>query len=150
LQAQLDHDEEVGAFNAKAEALIDEVMANNGIISGTELEALLKDDRNWESMSKLGKMNWLDELTTLVAEAVGYRDKQTSIDDLIEANKLKENDTITFKTADGQTVNGTVQADGTVKGENGAVYSSVTRDWLGNYSTTEKFSNAPAPEPEPE
>jgi hypothetical protein len=123
-------------------------MNNKGILSGTQLEALLKNDQNWESMTKLGKMNWLDELTMLVAEAVGYRDKQTSIDDLIEANKLKENDKITFTTADGQSVNGTVQADGTIRGESGAVYSNVTRDWLGNYSTTEKYSNASAPEPE--
>ena len=150
LQAQLDHDKEVGAFNEKAEALITEVMNNKGILSGTQLESLLKNDQNWEGMSKLGKMKWLEDLTTLIAEATGYRDKQTSIDDLIEAKRLNEGDKITFTTADGQPVNGTVQADGTVKGENGAVYSNVTRDWLGNYSTTEKFSNTPAPEPEPE
>lgn len=149
MQAQLDYDQETGAFNAKAEQLIEEVMANNGILSGTELEGLLKDEANWDGMSKLDKVKWLDDLSKMLAEALDYRGRTTTIDDLMEAGKLKEGQKIKFKTTDGKEVEGTVQKDGTIKDKDGNVYSDVTRDWLGNYSTTEKYAgDASSQQPE--
>ena len=151
MQAQLDYDQETGAFNAKAEQLIEEVRANHGILSGTELESLLQKDANWEGMSRLDKVKWLDDLSKMLAEALEYRDKTPTISDLMEAGKLKEGQKIKFKTADGKEVEGTVQADGTIKDKDGNVYSGVTRDWLGNYSTTENYAEgAPVQPPEPE
>jgi hypothetical protein len=124
-------------------------MANNGILSGTELEGLLKDEANWEGMSKLDKVKWLDDLSKMLAEALDYRGRTPTINDLMDAGKLKEGEKIKFKTADGKEVEGTVQADGTIKDNEGNVYSGVTRDWLGNYSTTENYAEGtPSQEPE--
>ena len=57
----------------------------------------------------------------------------------MNADALDKGDSISFTTKDGKTVKGTVQEDGTIKGSNGAIYSKVTRDWLGNYYTTEGY-----------
>jgi hypothetical protein len=47
------------------------------MITGSELEDVLKSAENWKGLSELGKMNWLSELETQVAQAMawmmGYR-----------------------------------------------------------------------------
>ena len=144
MQSQLDWYEQSGAIWEEVSRLIEEGIDYNGdMITGSELEDVLKSAENWKGLSELGQMRWLRELETQVAQAMawmtGYRQLET-----IGGMAGKE---ISFTDGSGTTRTGTVDEQGNVAMEDGSRYTEVYQAGDGTYHTGETEATA-APEQE--
>ena len=149
-EAQLKKWEESGEIWNNVYELMGKGMDDDGIIPGSELQNLLKEAANFEGMSELQKMDWLENLENNVAQAIQWLMVGNSSKMLLSTGQIKENQKITFTTRDGQTVTGTVQSDGTIKTDTGEVYKDVYRSFDGKTFYTNEDYIAPEEKTEEE
>ena len=139
-EAQLKKWEESGEIWDKVYELMDQGMDDDGIVPGSELQNLLKEAANFEGMSELQKMDWLENLENNVAQAIQWLMVGNSSKSLLSSGQIKKGQSITFTTKDGKTVTGTVQKDGSIKTDTGEVYKDVYRGHDGKtFYTTEDY-----------
>jgi hypothetical protein len=55
---------------------------DSGLVRGSRLEQLLKGGEGYEGLSNIGKMKWLEELTDLIAQSLGYLELGRQLEDL--------------------------------------------------------------------
>jgi hypothetical protein len=113
-------------------------LGENGLITGSDLEALLKDEANFVGLSNLNKVKWLEDLEDSINLAVQYLTIGNSTEGLLNKGELEKGQSITFKTADGKEVTGILQDNGDIIAD-GNTYKNVYRDYQGNYITDEKY-----------
>lgn len=143
MQAQLDqYSESDKIYQEVAELMKTGLDSKNGLVTGQRLEELLKDSANFKGMSEIGRMEWLRGLETTIAQGLAWREGQGVL------STYWTDKQISFTTADGKTVNGTVNADGTVTGEDGNVYDKVNWEGGNVFTTTENAYQEPEVEPE--
>ena len=141
-QAQLDHYVESGEIWNEVEALIAGALNSDGTVRpDSELMQILKDSANFEGLSTIGQMDWLKNIESMIYSGLVWLNEQGILTSYFNG------ETISFTTADGHTVSGVVQSDGTVKTADGQIYSNVVRNPDGTFSTTENLKIAPT-EPE--
>lgn len=138
MQRSLDWQEKSGEFWNEVYRYISEgTDAVGALVKFSELEALLKGGEAWTSLSQEGQMNWLSELEDQVAQGVAYLEMQRQLEDI----GTKEGNKISFTTASGQTLSGTVDKEGNVvvKNPDGSTttYKDVFQDYHGAYRTFE-------------
>ena len=141
-EAQLKKWEESGEIWNNVYELMSSGIDEDGIVPGSELQNLLKEAANFEGMSKLQKMDWLEELENNVGMAIQWLMVGNSTEALISKGELSKGQQITFTTSDGDEVTGTLQDNGDVIDSQGNVYTDVYRDQEGNWVTEEKTKKA--------
>ena len=154
MQAQLDHYLQTGEIWNEVYGLLGNGIGPDGVIPGSMLEALLRKNAEFEGMSNLEKMKWMEETENLVAEAVKWLTIGNSTKALKDNGELAKGQSVTFTTSDGKTLTGKVDAQGAVT-SGGRTYEDVYRNYDGSYTTTEKSQPAattvskPTPTPAP-
>ena len=138
MQQSLDWQEKNGEFWQQVYSLMSAGIDSSGVlISGSQLENLLKAGEGWDNLSSFQKMDWLKSLETLVAQAVGFLSLNRQLEDL----GVKEGTQITFTNKEGKKLTGTVDKNGNVVVDNGngttTTYTGVYQDYAGNYHTVE-------------
>jgi streptomycin 6-kinase len=113
MESQLEHYQDSGKVWEDVKSLMDAGLdPKTGLITGSRLEEVLKDDANFTGMSTLEKVNWLNELNTNVAKALSWLQGGGALQSL-----YGEGSEVTFTTADGKTVTGKINANGDVEAE---------------------------------
>lgn len=153
-QAQLEYAQENGLYWQEAHKIMqDGVNAAGALIKGSELVQILGSAEGWDAMSEIQQMNWLSQLEETSKQALQYFSQQRQLETI-----GKTSGNITFTNANGQTLTGTVQSDGSVKVSTGSgtyTYKDVYQNYDGTYRTLEGQSDAsytanrPAPAPAP-
>lgn len=143
MQQSLEWEEKAGVFWDEVYRLISEGTDVTGsLVKASELEQLLKNGEAWDSLSEEGKMKWLEELEDIVAQGLAYLELSRQLEDV----GTKAGTSITFTTADGKTLTGTVDKNGNVvvKDANGGstTYKDVYQDYHGAYKTYETAKEA--------
>ena len=137
LKAQLDYYSKSADIWDEVNYLMQEGLNEQfGLLTDSRLSELLKDSANFEGLSKLGKMNWMNELNSNIAQALSW----------LQSGAMQsiygEGKEISFITGDGKTLaTGTIDANGNVitNGQifsgssfsispNGMIYSSETNE----------------------
>ena len=144
MQAQLDKYIESGEIWDEVHTLMEEGLdEENGLIRGSRLEELLKNEANWEGLSKLQQMDWLNELNRNIAEALAWL-QGGGIQHLFGEGKE-----ITFTDADGNLLTGTIDEMGNVivRDQNGNIIgiysaSSFGIDSKGRVTSSQTSSQA--------
>lgn len=146
MQAQLDQYSESAAIWEEVNQLMTEGLdKDTGLIRGSRLEELLKSADGFDGMSKLKKMDWLNELNGNIAQALAW----------LETGALQtlfgQGKEVTFKDKNGNMVTGTINKDGDVEvkdkdGNVTGVYSgdSFKVDAEGNITSSEGSEEATA------
>ena len=139
-QAQLDHYVETGAIWSEVDELMKNYLDPNSGPNGKLLE-LLKESEEFESLSKLGKEEWTNDLGSAVAQALAYVKGINQLENLNMAGN-----TIEFTDADGNSYSGTVDDKGniTLAGKDGApmAFANVYKNLAGEYVTDETAGEA--------
>ena len=139
-QEQLDKWSESGEIWKEVNRLMTEgIDINKGLIKGSELETILRNQANFSGLSGIGQMQWLKELENQVAMAVAWLTNGATVKGMVESGMLKKDTEIEFTTADGKSVKGRVQKDGTVKTDTGEVYKNVRLGYDGKWVTEESY-----------
>jgi hypothetical protein len=94
-----------------------ELSETGGLLTGGELEDLLKESVGFEGMSKLEQMEWLNELNNNIAEALAW------LEDGALQSLFGEGGEVTFTDKDGNTITGKIDEKGNVATDDGRVYS---------------------------
>lgn len=153
MEAQLEQAQETGAlWNEAYQKIAEGVDATGALIHGSELEVLLQKSESFAGMSKLEKMDWLDELTNTVKQGVIYLAHEQQLENI----GIKSGN-ITFTNAKGETLTGTVQSDGSVRVSSGNgyyTYTDVFQQYDGTFHTFEGsggsgYTSNPIPAPQP-
>lgn len=153
MEAQLEQAQETGAlWNEAYQKIAEGVDATGALIHGSELEALLQKSESFAGMSKLEKMDWLDELTNTVKQGVIYLAHEQQLENI----GIKSGN-IAFTNAKGETLTGTVQNDGSVRVSSGNgyyTYTDVFQQYDGTFHTLEGsggsgYTSNPTPAPQP-
>lgn len=141
-QAQLDYYVESGRIWTEVYALMTSGLnESTGLVRGSKLEEILKESENFKGLSEIGKMEWLADLNTNVAQALSY----LKVGRQLEALGVTSGQ-ISFTTADGKTLTGTVDAEGNVTTSDGRTYSEVYQTSSGEYYTTENQADGKLPQ----
>ena len=140
-QAQLDYAQENGLYWQEAHKIMQEgVNVAGALIKGSELVSILGSAEGWDAMSEIQQMNWLSQLEETSKQALQYFAQQRQLE-----NVGKKSGSITFTNANGQTLTGTVQSNGSVKVSTGSgtyTYKDVYQNYDGTYHTLEGQSDA--------
>ena len=147
LQAQLDHYLDSGEVWQDVYKLLDDGFDEKGIKPGSDLERLLKEGASFKSLSELAKMKWLEELENTVAKAYQWLTVGNSTESLLDRGELKKGQKISFTTADGKKVTGTLDDKGNVTTESGEKYEGVYRTYNGTFVTDENYITPEPPKP---
>lgn len=132
LQAQLDNYSESQEIWSDVHSLMNTGISKiDGLIHGSELETLLKGEAGWDAMSTLGKMDWMNETNTSIAEAVSWLELGAT------QSLLGEGKTVTFTDKNGKKITGKVDKDGNIVTDEG-VYKADTlsMDQYGNVTSS--------------
>ena len=137
MQAQLDqYAESEEIWNEVVSLIQTGTSATEGLITGSDLDKLLRSSAAFEGMSKIQKMDWLNQTNNQIAGALKWLSEGA-------VTTMSKNGKVTFMTGDGVSVTGTVNDQGEVVTDEG-VYSGVTMDAYGNFSTSETQAEAKA------
>ena len=147
LQAQLDHYLDSGEVWQDVYKLLDDGFDEKGVKPGSDLERLLMEGASFKSLSELAKMKWLEELENTVAKAYQWLTVGNSTESLLDRGELKKGQKISFTTADGKKVTGTLDAKGNVTTESGEKYKGVYRTYNGTFVTDENYITPEPPKP---
>ena len=132
-QEQLDHWVKTGEVWNAVYGLLATGIDDDGIISGSDLEELLKDSANFKGMSELEKVDWLETLEDTAAQALHWLEVGNQLENL----DMKDNK-IDFITADGTKLSGTIDKDGNITAD-GKTYKNIYRNYDGTYVTREEY-----------
>ena len=120
MQAQLDKYSESAKIWEDVNKLMNEGLdKENGLVRGSKLAELLESEAGFEGLSKIGQMNWLNELNANIASALSWLSTGAMQSLIGEGNE------ITFKDADGNTITGIVDSNGNVTA-NERIYGAKT------------------------
>lgn len=127
-EAQLQHYKDSGAVWTNVYELWHGGVDKEGmLINGSRLEQILKESDEFQGMSKLGKQEWLEDLSDSIALAWVYANG---------GRRATDGEKVTFKTADKKTLTGTSDASGNVK-VGDQTYEKVYQDKEGDWYTSE-------------
>ena len=133
-QAQLQHYLDSKEVWDEVDRLLQGAINEDGSInSDSELIRLLKETNGYDAMSQIGQMSWYKDLLSTLATGFNWLSGDGVLSSFWEGQQIE------FTTADGKTVKGTVNANGTVTAEDGQVYSNVRWNGGDNFSTDESF-----------
>ena len=118
-----------------------------GIKPGSDLENLLKEGASFNSLSEQKKMDWLKTLENTTAKAYQWLTIGNSTESLLDKGELKNGQEISFITADGKKVTGTLDDKGNVTTESGKKYKDIYRTYNGTFVTDENYITADDKEP---
>ena len=128
-QLQLEHYEKTGEVWSDVYKLMDEGLdEENGLVRGSHLETLLREGAGYTGLSEIGKMNWLEETNTLIANALAYFEIGRQLEDI----GVKKGETIEFQTKDGKILSGIVDEKGNVQ-VGDKLYTNVFQGYDGKY-----------------
>ena len=113
-QSQLDHYVETGEIWNNVYSLMENGIGADGIIPGSELEKLLKDNEDWAGKSVMEQLQWGNELKDTAAQAIQYLKVGNATESLIATGELKTGQNIKFTTSDGKTLNGKLNENGDI------------------------------------
>ena len=147
LQAQLDQYLDSGEVWQDVYKLLDDGFDEKGVKPGSDLERLLMEGASFKSLSELAKMKWLEELENTVAKAYQWLTVGNSTESLLDRGELKKGQKISFTTADGKKVTGTLDAKGNVTTKSGEKYKGVYRTYNGTFVTDENYITPESPKP---
>lgn len=149
LQAQLDQDEATGGIWEEVYRVMGNSMSNEGIKIDSEAWKLLTEQEDYPSLSNLEKTKWIQDLQGLAVNVGKWLASDNDTKSLLDTGELAEGQRIEFTTADDKTLTGSLGKNGAVMVD-GIEYTGVTRDYRGNYSTTENFKTKPVEPPKEE
>ena len=143
LQKQLDSYVDSGQIWQEVNRLMNEGLdPTKGLITGSQLETLLKSEEGFKGLSSLQQMNWMNELNKNIASALSWLETG-AMQSLFGQGKE-----VAFKNADGELVKGVIDSNGDVKvtGQNGENYlysgSTFKMSSDGSLTSTQKASEA--------
>lgn len=111
MQAQLDQYIESGKIWSKVYQLMEEGLdEENGLITGSRLEDILKSAEGFAGLSEIGKMEWLSEIERQIAEALAYLKTGRQLEDIGIGNMQN----FSFIDENGQERTGYVDEDGNI------------------------------------
>ena len=126
-QAQLEHYDKTGKVWEEVNKLLSSAIGPNGeILPDSKLMELLKEINNYEGLSELGRMKWLEGIETMMVQAFTWRKGEGVLPAFWEGKDID------FTTKDGKVISGRVQANGDVIGADGSTYENVK--WQGGNS----------------
>lgn len=150
-QEQLDQWSESQAKWSEIHAVMASGIDGHGaLVTGSDLDAALKEKENFQGLSEYGKMDWLGTIEDDLATGLMWLAQDQQLEKIGQTSG-----TIKFTDSDGVEHEGTVNKDGSVtvrddeKGGNWT-YSQVFRNFDGSYHTFEEnasFKKDPEPEP---
>ena len=149
LQAQLKQDEATGDIWEEVYRVMGNSMSNEGIKVDSDAWRLLTQQEDYPSLSNLEKTKWVQDLQGLAVNVGKWLASDNDTKSLLNTGELAEGQQIEFTTADGKTLTGSLGKNGAVVVD-GMEYTGVTRDYRGNYSTTENFKAKPVEPPQEE
>ena len=142
LQTQLDHYLETGRiWNEVYQLMEDGLDKDNGLIRGSRLEEILKNEENFAGLSVIGKQEWWVDMDKKVAQALSYLEIGRQIENLGIKNQEIE-----FYTEDGQKLKGKVDDKGNVTTADGTMYNNVYQGANGLYYAGENYETPEEPE----
>jgi hypothetical protein len=129
MQAQLDQYSQSSQIWDEVSKIIDQGTSEiGGLVKGSELESLLKTADAFEGMSKIQKMDWLNQINNQIASALVWMGQGAY-------TTLAEGGEVSFVNKDGKTVTGIVNDRGEVEVETDvgkAIYTDIAMDAYGN------------------
>lgn len=144
LQSQLDHYLETGRIWDEVYQLMENGLdKDNGLVRGSRLEEILKNEENFSGLSVIGKQEWWVDMDRKVAEALAYLEVGRQIENLGVKNKQIE-----FYTEDGKKLTGKVDDKGNVTTADGKVYNNVYQGANGLYYAGENYETPKDPKVE--
>ena len=150
LETQLEQLEKSGEIWNEVYALMDEGLdKDGGLIRGSQLETILQNSSNFSGLSTLGKMEWMNDTNSMIAQALAYLEVGRQLEDI----GLSEGSSISFTTQDGKKLTGVVDKDGNVVASDGQIYDNVYQGADGSYyagKNKEKAEEPAGPEQKPE
>ena len=133
MQAQLDQYIESGEIWNEVYQLMEEGLdEENGLITGSRLEDILKSAEGFAGLSEIGKMEWLSEIEKQIAEALAYLKTGRQLEDI----GIGDMQNFSFIDENGQERTGYVDEDGNVfvsDGDKIIGYSDVYQGADGKY-----------------
>lgn len=142
LQTQLDHYLETGRiWNEVYQLMEDGLDKDSGLIRGSRLEEILKNEENFAGLSVIGKQEWWTDMDKKVAQALSYLEIGRQIENLGIKNKEIE-----FYTEDGQKLKGKVDDKGNVTTADGTMYNNVYQGANGLYYAGKNYEVPKEPE----
>ena len=144
MQSQLDHYENSSKIWEDVHNLMSrDLDATTGLVTGSELEELLKSKDGFKGMSELGQMNWLNDLNKNVAQALSWLQVGAT------QSMFGQGKTVKFTNKNGEEVTGTINSEGNVEvkdkdGNVTAIYGreSLHMDSSGNVTSSESGAEA--------
>ena len=132
MNAQLQHDQDIGAFWKEVHSLMNNAFNEDGTINyDSPLITLLEEIEGFMGMSGMAQDQWTQELMASFAQSQSF----------LALNRAREGDITTFKTADGQTVSGVAGANGSIMTSEGMVYHGVHQNMDGEWVTEENYQD---------
>jgi hypothetical protein len=139
LQDQLDKYSESSEIWDEVGKLIQEGVDETGKLrEDSDLAKLLKDSAMFEGLSRVQKMDWMNQTNNQLAAALKWLSQGAL------ATMAPKGSTVSFTTGSGKTATGTVGEYGEVTTEDGLIYKDVDMDAYGNYHTSETEEDAAA------
>lgn len=133
MQAQLDQYIESGEIWNEVYQLMEEGLdEENGLITGSRLEDILKSAEGFAGLSEIGKMEWLSEIEKQIAEALAYLKTGRQLEDL----GISDMQNFSFIDENGQERTGYVDKNGNVFVQDGNKiigYSDIYQGADGKY-----------------
>lgn len=130
-QAQLDQYADSEEIWTEVQKLMAEGLSpTDGLLRGSKLAEILKDDANFEGLSKIGKLEWWKEMDKKISQALQYFELGRQLENVgVEAGTKVE----FFDIETGHTLSGTVDEEGNVVLDDGTVYDNVFEGADGKY-----------------
>lgn len=145
MQAQLEHYEQSGKVWEDVYELWQNGVDDQGVlINNGRLIEILKQFEEFQGLSNLGKMEWLDDIKTVIAQAYSYLEVGRQLENIGVAAGTQ----INFKTKEGKELTGTVDDKGNVLASDGKTYNNVYQGMDGDYYAGENIAEASKPKEE--
>ena len=137
LQEQLDKYSESSEIWDEVGKLIQEGVDETGKLrEDSDLAKLLKDSAMFEGLSRVQKMDWMNQTNNQLAAALKWLSGGAL------ATMAPKGSTVSFKNGSKEMITGTVGEYGEVVTEDGSIYKDVDMDAYGNYYTSETAEKA--------
>ena len=140
LEEQLRYYLENGYVWQDVYALMEEGIDVNGIKFDSDLADILQYGANFEAMSELEKMKWMEETEDLIAQAVQWLKIGNRAINLINEGMLSPGQRISFTDLTGKVIEGVLESNGFIRGDDGHTYSGIHRNADGTYSSFESHA----------
>lgn len=138
-QKQLDQYVESGEVWNEVYKLMDEGLdKDSGLIRGSRLEEILRNEANFEGLSKIGQLDWWKEFNTLVAQGLGYLELGRQLEDLRGQEGIPGVGELVEFYKDGKFYTGVIDEEGNVK-VGDEVFNNVYQGYDGRFYAGENY-----------